>query len=60
MTLTIILMTHIKCIGNSYIGVVSRFNVPQEYTSWKKQFPTYSPVNYNDPSFPLSQATSLG
>ncbi len=44
-------MTHSKCIGNMYIGVSPRFNVPQEYTSWKKQFPTYSPVNYNDASF---------
>lgn len=44
-------MSHSKCIGNSYIGVVSRFNVPEKFISWKTNYPEYNPVNYNDPSF---------
>jgi len=44
-------MSHSKCIGNSYIGVASRFDVPEKFISWKTVFPEYQPVDYNDPSF---------
>jgi hypothetical protein len=44
-------MSHSKCIGNSYIGVTSRFDVPVKFINWKVPFPEYQPVNYNDPSF---------
>jgi len=47
-------MSHSKCIGNSYIGVASRFDVPEKFISWKTVFPEYQPFNYNDPSFTSS------
>lgn len=44
-------MFHSKCIGNSYVGVTSRFDVPQQFIKWATPFPEYQPYQYNEPSF---------